>query len=450
MVSIISILDLASFLLSIATLLVVVWRSKNIAFYNINLVLISLLLVVVMYNFSNFMEWTGFGIHFDKYGDFIGVLLPMMWAFFFYAFMQNIFNQDIRDRENRFKNLSFHDTLTGFYNRAYYEAQMNHMSRDPERFLPITIICIDIDGLKLINDTLGHQAGDQLLRAVGKIIATVFRKVDIVSRIGGDEFCVLLPCVSEDLALAKKNKIDTLLEEYNANTPGVPISLSIGTASSGRKASENFFDIFKKADDSMYEHKLIHASSRKSKVVEILLAALGHRDFVLQGHAERLSRVAEVMAEYMNLNDEARTNLILLAKVHDVGKIGISDSVFFKEGPLSKDDYEKMKEHSEIGRKIAFRSKELMHVSNLILYHHEAWDGSGYPVGLKGTQIPKECRILAVLDAYDAMTNERPYRGAMSHEDTIAELKNLSGVKYDPAILDEFLKVIDKVRASLK
>ena len=154
--------------------------------------------------------------------------------------------------------------------------------------------------------------------------------------------------------------------------------------------------------------------------------------------------MAEKMAGHLRLNDEECTDLILLAKLHDVGKVGVSDSILFKDGPLSDEEYEKMKRHSEIGCKIAVRNKELMHISDLILHHHESWDGSGYPSGLRGENIPKECRILAILDAYDAMTNKRPYRDAMSKEKAVEELKRSSAAQFDPVILSAFLGMIQK------
>ncbi len=194
----------------------------------------------------------------------------------------------------------------------------------------------------------------------------------------------------------------------------------------------------------MYERKLTQIGSPKSKVINILLAALSERDFIAQGHVERLSKMAGTMADRMNLADDERRNLILLAKVHDLGKVGVPDEIMFKPGKLSEDGYERMKEHAQIGYNIASRSKELFHIASLILHHHEFWDGRGYPFRLKREQIPLESRILSIMDAYDAITSSRPYHNKIGKEEAIAELKRCSGTQFDPRIVDEFAKLIEE------
>jgi len=436
--------DFLSLIFLTCSLITLLMKFKSLKLFNSRVLLVALIMLMTVYNLCNFMEWTGFGDIFDRYGDFIGILIPAMWVFFFYAMMQGIFLKDIRTSENRFKDLSFHDALTKIYNRAYYENELHRIDMDVSRFEPISIFSIDIDGLKFINDTFGHESGDTLLKEVARIIAVPFRKIDLVARIGGDEFCILLAQVDEKKAIDKKNEITELIKRYNSGHPTFPMSLSIGMATSQAGAKESIFNITRRADNNMYEHKLVRVQSKKGAIIDLLLSALEERDFIAEGHAKRLSDMARTMAVNLNLTDDERTNLMLVAKLHDIGKIGISDAILFKKGKLLQEEYEKIKKHSEIGHKIAVRSKELAHISDLILHHHESWDGSGYPSGLKGEKIPKECRILAILDAYDAMTNERPYRKVMPREQAIDELKRNSGVKFDPAILDIFLKNIEE------
>ena len=348
----------------------------------------------------------------------------------------------LQEAKERFEYKSFHDGLTGLYNRNYFSEQMARLGKDLARSAPLSIILIDIDGLKIVNDTLGHKVGDDLLISAAKTISSCFRQVDILARIGGDEFCIVLPGVDHKAALAKKNRISKSVAEYNSDNPTIPLNMSVGVATSRDGKGETIYDIYQRADENMYEYKLIQAESQKSKVIDILLSALSERDFVAQGHAERLANMAEMLADRIPLSDEERKNLILLAKVHDLGKVGIPDKILFKPRKLSEEESEKMKEHAQIGYNLASRSKELFHVAELVLHHHEFWDGNGYTTGLKGEQIPLECRVFAILDAYDAMTNTRPYRKGMSKKRALGELRRCSGTQFEPRLVDEFVRFV--------
>jgi diguanylate cyclase (GGDEF)-like protein/PAS domain S-box-containing protein len=348
----------------------------------------------------------------------------------------------LRESKERFEYKSFHDGLTGLYNRNYFSEQMARLGKDLTRSAPVSIICIDIDGLKIVNDTLGHKVGDDLLISAAKIISSCFREVDVIARIGGDEFCVILPGVDHTAAVAKKEKISKQVGAYNRLDPPVPMNMSIGVATSGDGAGETIYDIYQRADENMYQYKLIQAKSQKSKVIEMLLAALSERDFVAQGHADRLSTMADLLARRLGLSDDTRKNLILLAKVHDIGKVGIPDKILFKPRKLSEEERGTMKEHAQIGHALASRSKELFHIAELVLHHHEFWDGKGYTAGLKGEQIPLECRIFSIMDAYDAMTNTRPYRRGMGKKRAIRELRKCSGTQFEPTLVEEFISFL--------
>ncbi len=346
----------------------------------------------------------------------------------------------LRESKERFEYKSFHDALTGLYNRSYFSEQLARLGKDLARSAPVSIILIDIDGLKIVNDTLGHQAGDDLLLSAAKIISESFREVDVVARIGGDEFCIILPGVDNKAALAKKNGISKAIRTYNRGNPPIVLSMSVGVATSEGVPEESIYDIYQRADENMYEYKLIQTGSQKSKVIDILLSALSERDFVSQGHAERLSAMAELIADRIHLTDDQTKNLILLAKVHDVGKVGVPDKILFKPRKLTAEEFETMKEHVRIGCHLACRSKELFHISELIRHHHEFWDGNGYADGLEGEQIPLECRIFSIIDAYDAMTNTRPYRKGISKKRALKELQRCAGTQFDPKLVNEFVE----------
>jgi len=221
--------------------------------------------------------------------------------------------------------------------------------------------------------------------------------------------------------------------------------MSIGVATSDSSENENVHGLYQQADDDMYKNKQIYLSSPSNKTIDMLLTVLSEKDFIKQGHTERLSKMAEMLSESMNLPDIVRKNLILLSKVHDLGKVSISDKILLKHDPLTDEEREKIKEHSQTGYNKASRSKELYHIADLILHHHEFWDGKGYPAGMKGAQIPFECRLLSIMDAYDAMTNMRPYRKGVSKKEALEEIKNNAGIQFDPELADKFIGCMNSV-----
>jgi len=348
---------------------------------------------------------------------------------------------EMKDAESTIRRQAYTDSMTGFFNRTYFEDTMSHMASRMDKLKPISIMVIDIDGLKITNDTFGHRAGDELLVEAAKIISEVFIGHGTITRVGGDEFCIILNNTNYEKASFKRNLIVHLIDKVNSGSRKVPISMSIGLATCSETEDEDIYSIYRRADDDMYQYKLSQAGSEKSKLIDMLLTALSERDYVSQGHVERLVLMAECMSDALDLQDVQKRNLVLLAKVHDLGKIGISDKILFKPGKLSKEEYELMKQHVKIGFNIANRSKELINIATLILHHHEHWDGQGYPEGLSGGQIPLECRILGVIDAYDAMTNTRPYQKGKTKEEAVMEIERCSGTQFDPEIARSFIKI---------
>ena len=352
---------------------------------------------------------------------------------------------EMKNAESIIRRQAYTDSMTGFFNRTYFEDVMARMGNIMDELKPISFMVIDIDGLKITNDTFGHRTGDELLVEAAKIISEVFNAHGIIARVGGDEFCIILYKTDYETASNKRDMIVHLVDKVNISNPRVPISMSMGIATCSETEKEDIYNIYRRADDDMYQYKLSQACSEKSKLIDMLLTALAERDYVSQGHVERLVLMADCMSDALDLQDVQKRNLILLAKVHDLGKIGISDKILFKCGKLSKEEYELMKQHVKIGFNIANRSKELIHIATLILHHHEHWDGNGYPEGLSGGQIPLECRILGVIDAYDAMTNVRPYHKGITKKDAILEIKKCSGTQFDPEIVESFIKISEEL-----
>jgi len=344
-----------------------------------------------------------------------------------------------KQAEETSRYLGMHDVLTGLYNRAYFEEELNRLRDD--RFLPITVVMCDIDGLKLVNDTFGHASGDQLLMATAKIIRRTIRQGDVAARIGGDEFAIILPCAGESVAQALCQRLRAQIEKYNQKAFGVPLSVSFGYAIRQNQAS-SMMDLLKEADNQMYREKLHHSQSARSAIVMTVMKLLEERDFITEEHAERLQDLTTKIARNIKLPEPRISEIRLLAKFHDIGKIGIPDNILLKPGPLSDEEKTQMQRHCEIGYRIAQSSADLLPIADWILKHQEWWNGGGYPLGLEGGEIPLECRILAIADAYDAMTSDRPYRKALSHETAIAELERCAGTQFDPELVKAFVESI--------
>ncbi|MGE5390159.1 MAG: HD domain-containing phosphohydrolase [Deltaproteobacteria bacterium] len=363
-------------------------------------------------------------------------LLPVLQDLVF------IIIRDITERkrmEEQLRFLSMNDSLTGLYNRTCFSREINYLDEFP--FQPTGFILCDVDGLKLVNDTLGHEAGDRLLINTAEILSQSVPDCNLLARIGGDEFAIIYHSCNRLLLEDICQNIRKRIAAYNQNNINLPLSVSIGVSLRGDDHLR-IIDLYKEADNNMYREKLHHRQSIRNNTIKIMAKALGERDFITQGHGQRMQFLVTMMANALGIPRQKQSDLILLAQFHDIGKVGITDGILFKEDKLDAAERNEMRRHPEIGFRIAEASSDLMPISQWILKHHEWWNGKGYPLGLEGEQIPLECRILALADAYDAMTSDRPYRKAMDPDDAINEILNGSGSQFDPDLIPVFIEAI--------
>jgi diguanylate cyclase (GGDEF)-like protein/PAS domain S-box-containing protein len=337
---------------------------------------------------------------------------------------------DKKMKQDEILYLSYHDSLTKLHNRRYIEEKIK--SFEATEHYPLSIILGDINGLKMVNDVLGHHQGDRFLIEASTILSEACRPSDLVARWGGDEFIIILPNTNaEETELICENINKQCSELINTN---INISISLGYAVR-KNDNEEIAKTINSAEEAMYTQKMLNSLSYRNSILESFRKTLFEKSHETEEHANRLMRLSKRMGEALNLPQITLQELELLGALHDIGKIGIPDTILNKTGKLDEDEWVIMKRHSEIGSRITQSVPEFVRISDYILSHHERWDGKGYPRGLKGKEIPLQSRILSIVDSYDAMTSERPYHRPMKHEDAIQEIIDNSGKQFDPDLV---------------
>jgi len=348
------------------------------------------------------------------------------------AFSKYIYDQKILE-------LTYKDSLTGLYNRRYFKHELLRL--DTKRQLPISIIIADINGLKIINDSLGHDKGDELLIKSANVLKNIIRKKDILAREGGDEFAILLPKTKKEEAEEIINRVKQVAKVTKADA--LTVSIALGTATK-KTIEENIFDILKKADNNMYQNKLSESKSTKNKIVKSLLSTLEVKSNETKEHAVRMTTLAMTFGKKLGLSNYELNRLALLSTLHDIGKTTIPEEILKKPGKLDAKEWEIIKKHPESGYRIANSSQEFALVAEAIYAHHEQWSGNGYPRQLAGEEIPYLARIISIIDAYDVMTNERPYKKAMSKKDALKEIEDCADYQFDPVLATQFIEMMQK------
>jgi len=350
-------------------------------------------------------------------------------------------SRDITERkimEARLRFLSETDILTGLYNRYSFEEKIKELNY--EEYLPLGILMGDVNGLKLINDTFGHLEGDNLLKIIAKILKEICQPKGYVFRWGGDEFIILIPNCNETQCEQIIKDITNRCEQVEYKF--MQLSIALGEVIK-YSLEEDIYECITKVEEKVYRQKLLEKKSIKSSIVESLKKSLEEKNMETNEHTERVAKYASVIGEKINLKISELDELMLASTLHDIGKIAVNEDVLLKPGKLTKEEFEIMKTHTEKGYRIINASSELGNVAKCVLTHHERWDGCGYPLGLKGEEIPLMARIINIADSYDVMTTDRIYKKAMGKDEAIKELKKCSGTQFDPRIVECFIGYIE-------
>lgn len=363
------------------------------------------------------------------------------------------------------------DELTGLLNRRSLDELIpSEIGRHSRYGGVFSLIILDLDSFKAYNDNYGHLAGDKLLKQIGGIIKRAIRSADQAFRYGGDEFAVLLPQTTIEAAYQVAERVRKRVAS-ELKTGYIPVTASLGLASwladgiepneiiaaadtalyhakrSGGNQSYRSSGAMLVSDETMASYQS-HEDSKALSTIYTLAATVDARDHYTQSHSKKVNGYAVALAEALNLEQLEISRLSTCAFLHDIGKIGISDEILNKPDRLTDKEWEAVKAHPQLGAAIASRVRYLTPCIPGILHHHERYDGNGYPQGLKGEDIPLEARILAIADAFAAMTSERRHSSALSYEQALEEIKRGAGVQLDPNLVEIFLSIVKTAHAA--
>lgn len=350
-----------------------------------------------------------------------------------------------KEREKKIEFMSYHDALTGLYNRRYVEDAIKRM--ETTRNLPFTVMVMDVNGLKITNDAFGHHLGDMLLKRTAEIIRMVCRENDVLSRVGGDEFVLLLPKTTPDEAEMIRKRIEE--ETSHAHIGPVSISLAIGFATKS-KVSQNILEVQKVADNNMYRDKLKNGKITKSRIVQTILKLIDEKFPHEREHLKNVAYYAAEIGRAMGFRENEIERVRTAGRLHDIGKISVPKEILLKPEKLTFEEYEIIRKHAETSYQILKSVEEYAYIAEDVLYHHERMDGKGYPEGLKGYEIPLNSRIIAVADAYEAMIGDRLYQKKKTREEAMRELRRCVGTQFDAGIVDVFINKVLLMEADME
>jgi len=383
--------------------------------------------------------------------------------------------EELRESERRYRllaekmsELSITDELTGLYNRRhFYEVLETEIARTQRYGRSFSLVMLDIDWFKEYNDRFGHTNGDAVLKSLAQMLKSSSRKTDVAFRYGGDEFTIILPATDAGRASKIVDRIRSKwLQTPKAEYPTLetPLGFSAGIAEFPENAETADGLVFL-ADTALYRSK--RGGGYKTTLVSelgtlapdvlaretldqvyALAATVDARDPYTSGHSKRIASISEMIGKAIGLSPEELATLHAASLLHDIGKVGVPDSILTKPDKPTKGEWKVIRKHPAEGARIVIHVKELAALIPMIRHHHEWYDGTGYPDGLKGEDIPIGARIISVADAYDTMTTQRLYRDVVSEEEALKELRRWSGTQFDPELVEALSQAMNEATRS--
>lgn len=364
------------------------------------------------------------------------------------------------------------DSLTDLFNHRYFQERLGaELSRASRYQHPLSAILLDVDNFKNLNDTYGHPFGDLVLQQIAKVLLLESRDIDVVARYGGEEFAIILPETKVTEAIVVADRLRAAVQNHSfvyAEGRSVPVTISLGVSQYPAHSTERE-GLVMAADLAMYQSKtmgrnrvtaytediqssessdpyklylLLHA--RDFGTIEAMAAAVDAKSQRQPGFSLQVMKHCMALAEEMGLSDADKGDVRIAGLLHDIGKLGVPESILTKHDALTEEEVRLIKSHSALGYAIVQKSPHLQSMLPGILYHHERWDGTGYPNGLKGEDIPMIARIISIVDAFHAMTADRPYKGSVSLDEAKSELCRCAGAQFAPEVVEAFMRVLER------
>jgi diguanylate cyclase (GGDEF)-like protein/PAS domain S-box-containing protein len=352
------------------------------------------------------------------------------------------FSIDITEKKaqiDKIEYLSYHDPLTGLYNRRFFEEEFRRL--DTERNLPLSIIMGDVNDLKLTNDVFGHTSGDELLNKAAEVLKNTCRADDIIARWGGDEFVILLPktSVDETEKLIARIKNEFAGEQIQA----IKVSMSLG-CDAKQNTVDDIMHVLNRAEGKMYQSKTLEWEKVRSEAISAIITTLHRNSTREKDHSQSVSELCQELGRALDLDEVEILKLKEAGFLHDIGKVVLAPRLLNESNQLNSQEWDEMRVHPTIGYRILSTLDDTMDLAKAVLAHHEHWDGSGYPKGLKEDEIPLTARIIAVVESYDRMVNRANVERAVERREAIEELKSNAGNKYEPAVVAAFIQMMEK------
>ncbi len=405
----------------------------------------------------------GINIPFENDLALIAMFYLITWTLGFYVKMERLHIKDLTDYANL-------DGLTGAYNYRYFYEKIELCCEESKKYgTELSLQMIDIDYFKKYNDMYGHYKGDELLKEITNVFRSLLRETDILCRYGGDEFCIIMPNTDRDEAIHLANTVREAVNEYDCfgkeYLKNGKMTISVGV-STYNKENENYKDFIENADMALYRAKFLRRNKvevyssiyeqakentldntliEAMKPLKTLITVINSRDSYTYKHVERVYHYCRIISEHLKLAKEERRILLYAAYLHDLGKINVSKEVLISSSKLTKEEWEELKKHPQDSADILTQIKGFEKVVPIVLEHHEKYDGTGYPKGLKGEEISYLARILTVADSFDAMTNQRTYQKRKTFHEAFEEIERCKGTHFDPEIADQFIEALKRI-----